>query len=369
MAHGEPVRRRELSRRRRRSLAAWLIAASLATAVVVAGCSKNTGAGGGAGLPAAGPAGAADKDNSRGDAAQEGTGGFVGAPAPSAAPGGGNSNQVPNRVEPQQRSVIYAGTMSVRVEDVNSAANRAVTIATSAGGHVGADRRQLDDQRSEANITLRVPADRFDATLAELAKLGKEEVRAVQAQDVTEVVIDLDARLASQQTSVDRVRALLARANTIGEVVSVESELSRREADLASLQARKRGLSDQVSLSTITVTLLGPAAPTPKPDEPETGFLVGLKNGWKAFLASIEIVLTVLGALIPWIVAIGLPMWLVIWLLRRRNRGRFAPTGPTPAIATTYGLSPMPAAPRPVVPPAAAPAPPVPPAPPADDKE
>ena len=367
MAPGHPVRRRQPVRRHRWSLAAWLIAASLATAVAVAGCAAgNDASGGGGAAPAGAPAAGADKDNTRGDAAQEGTG-LGGAPAPSAAPGPNTDpNQAPNRVEPQQRSVIYTGTMSVRVDDVNAAANRAVTIATSAGGLVGADRRQLDDQRSEAHLTLRVPADRFDATLAELAKLGTEEVRAVQAQDVTEVVIDLDARLASQQTSVDRVRALLARANTIGEVVSVESELARREADLASLQARKRGLSDQVALSTITVSLLGPAVPAQKPDEPETGFLAGLKNGWKAFLASIEIVLTVLGALIPWIVAIGLPVWLIVWLLRRRSRNRFAPAGPTPAIATTYGLPPMPTPPRPVTPPAA---PPAPPAPPTGDKE
>jgi hypothetical protein len=304
-------------------------------------------------------AGGAEKDNTRGDAATNGGLGGAPAPAPSGAPASGNSNpnQVPNRVEPQQRSVIYTGTMSVRVQDVNSAANQAIDIATAAGGHVGADRRQLNDKLSEAHLTLRVPADRFDATLAAIAKLGTEEVRAVQTQDVTEVVIDLDARLASQQTSVDRVRALLARANTIGEVVSVESELARREADLASLQARKRGLSDQVALSTITVSLLGPAAPSPKPEEPETGFLAGLKNGWKAFLASIEIVLTVLGALIPWIVAIGLPVWGLIWLVRRRNRNRPAVAMAGPAIATTYGLPPV-APPRPSAPPA----PPAPPA-------
>lgn len=334
-------------RGRRWRFAVGLVAASLVTAMAVVGCSQNNG-GGAAGAPGTAQDNAAGRDA----AAEGGFGGTAGPPvaAPSAAPGSGTSdpNQAPNRIEPQQRSMIYTGTMSVRVEDVNTAANRAIDIATVAGGHVGADQRTLDDQRSEARITLRVPADKFDDTLTELAKLGTEEGRAIQAQDVTEVVLDLDARLASQQTSVDRVRALLARAQTIGEVVSVESELARREADLAALQARKRGLSDQVALSTITVTLLGPAAPTPKPDQPETGFLAGLKNGWKAFLASIEIVLTVVGALIPWLVAVGLPVWLVVWLLRRRNRARATVAPATPGVAPTYGLPP---APPPVEPP------------------
>lgn len=327
--------------RHRWRTAAGIMVASLATAIAVIGCSAKTNSAGSSGggtvaQSGRGDAAAPDKDLNE-----------AGPPLalPSAAPVGtagtdGGPNQAPGKVEPQQRSVIYTGTMSVRVDDVNDAANRAIDLATGLGGFVGADRRSLDDKRSEAQITLRVPADKFDQALAELAKLGKEESRAVQTQDVTEVVIDLDARLVSQQASVDRVRALLARAQTIGEVVSVESELARREADLASLQARKRSLTDKVDLSTITVSLLGPAAPAP--DEPQTGFLAGLKSGWKAFLASIQIVLTVLGALIPWIVAVGVPVWLVVWLVRRRSRR------PTPAVATTvaptYGLPPAPPA-------------------------
>ena len=47
-----------------------------------------------------------------------------------------------------------------------------------------------------------------------------------------------DARVASQRASVDRVRALLSEARSIGDVVAIESELTRREADLDSLTGR-----------------------------------------------------------------------------------------------------------------------------------
>ena len=73
------------------------------------------------------------------------------------------------------------------------------------------------------------------SALDELAKLGTEESRAVQTEDVTEQLVDLDARLATQRASVDRVRALLARASTIGEVVShrVRADPARGRARLA----------------------------------------------------------------------------------------------------------------------------------------
>jgi hypothetical protein len=223
--------------------------------------------------------------------------------------------------------------MTVKVDDVVKRADEAAGIATGSGGVVGADKRTLDDDRSEANLVLRVPAERFDAMLDQLAALGIEQSRDVSTQDVTEALVDLDARLVSQKASVERVRSLLARAQTVGEVVSIESELAKREAELASLQQRKDRLAGLVALSTITLHLRGPAAPGPARD-PDTGFVAGLRNGWSAFGESITMMLTVVGWLLPWIVTAGVPVWLLVWLLRRRRRP--APT-PTPVPSESSG--------------------------------
>jgi hypothetical protein len=274
-------------------------------------------------------------------------GGDAGAPAapgPAQEPTDGQTGTDPNRapvkVEPQERSLIYMGTTTVRVEKVVEAADRAIDIAVGAGGLVGADRRTLDADRSEAHLVLRVPADKFAATLDELAKLGVEESRSVQTEDVTEAIVDLDARLTTQRASVARVRALLARANTIGEVVSIESELARREGELASLEQRRERLGDLVALSTITLNLRGPAAPEPK-DEPDTGFVAGLTSGWNAFLDSVKVVLTVAGWLLPWLLAVGVPVYALMWALRRRRPVRPAVT--VPAVATPTDNPPPPA--------------------------
>lgn len=65
----------------------------------------------------------------------------------------------------------------------------------------------------------------------------------------------------------DRIRALLAQADTIGDVLAIESELASREADLDSLVARRTALRDQVTTSTLTVDLRVPGGGDPD-DEP-----------------------------------------------------------------------------------------------------
>ena len=112
----------------------------------------------------------------------------------------------------------------------------------------------------------------------------------------------------------------MARAQNLSDVVSIESELSRREGDLESLQGQKRMLDDQTALSTITVVLLSPQATVPsKPTRPQKGFLAGLKAGWRAFTGSLSVLLTVVGALLPWLLLVGVPAAAVLVYLRRRR--------------------------------------------------
>jgi uncharacterized protein DUF4349 len=282
-------------------------------------------------------AGCGDSSKSSSTSSRSDSGGAPAAgpaiPAP-ADPGGGagsNGNQAeqdkaagtPGPVDPAalQRSIIYTGTLSVRVENVDTAAAQAQGVVIGAGGYVGGDNRVIDSKRSSAVLILRVPAQKFDSTVDAVSHLGTEIQRQVSTEDVTSQIIDVASRVKTQQASVDRIRTLLAQANSVSEIVSIESELTRREADLESLQAQQRSLADLSSLSTITVTFLGPEAVTkavPKKKD-KAGFISGLTSGWNTFTASVSVLLNIVGALLPFLVVIGIPL-LVWWMARRRRR-------------------------------------------------
>jgi hypothetical protein len=293
-------------------------------------------------------AGGEDSGDSSGAPAAEAPAGGA-ADRDAAAPPGGAPQQAgagaPDlRVD--QRAIVYTGTMRVQADDVEAAARQAVVLVTAAGGFVGGDERHSIGSDARAELVLRVPAPKFGQVVDDLAKLGRQQQREVRTQDVTEETVDLDARITSQRARVESARRLLGRASTTSELVSLENELGRREADLASLEAKKRRLADLTALSTITVTFVGPEAPTTEqPDE--TGFLVGLRGGWRAFVASFQVLLTILGALLPWLVAVGLPVAAVVTLLRRRRARRPAPpAGPQQPTGPAGG--PLPTAPPPV---------------------
>jgi len=302
-----------------------LVVVGVGVALTISGCSASSESGTGSADQRA-PAAAAEAP------AQGATG--AAAYDANAQPGGappGGAPAAPQRID--TRSIIYTGDITVRVEKVDQAATQATTVAETAGGFVGSDKRTINDDRSEVHLQLRVPAEKFTSTLDALAKLGTEEARSTSTEDVTEAIVDVDARIESQKASVTRTRALLAQARNLGEIVSIEAELAKREAELASLEARKRRLADLTSLSTLTVHLLGPdaeAPTTPAPKDPS--FLDGLEAGWHAFLGAMNVLLVVLGYLLPFAVVLGLPIFVLVWFARRRRPQLATPQGAPPAV-------------------------------------
>ena len=79
------------------------------------------------------------------------------------------------------------------------------------------------------------------------------------SEDVTTQVIDTGVRVRAQEASLKRVELLLAEASDLKDVIWIESQLTSRQAELDSLKSQQSWLTDQTSLSTITVDISAPA--------------------------------------------------------------------------------------------------------------
>ncbi len=283
---------------------------ALMTALAVAGCSG--GSSDSTSSTAAASAGKADSADSADSAA--GGSAQAGAAAPEAA---GKAGTVVNARVASGPALIRTGELSVQVRDVRRAADAAGALARGAGGAVQSEERSGSGEKASAVVVLRVPPRSFDQVLTRLSSLGKERDRQLGTTDVTDQVVDLDSRIGTQEASVARVRALLDRAGSLGEVVQIEGELTKRTADLESLQARLAALDEQVDLSTLTLRLDGDADPAAAPASGPLGFRDGLAAGWDAILVLGRAAGVTLGAVLPFS-----PLLLVAGALLWRSRSR-----------------------------------------------
>ncbi len=218
------------------------------------------------------------------------------------------------------RELVRIAQLTVEVGDPAGAVRQVRTAAASVGGFVTEE--QSGDNGSW--LVLRVPADALDRLLDEVAGYGRVTSRGTQVVDTTEQVVDLDARVATQTASVARVRGLLAEAKSIGDVVAIESELARRQAELDSLTRRLAALRDQVALSTLTVDLRGPGTVPPPDGGPAPGFVDGLAAGWEGLRLIGSAAAAVVGFMLPFLPVLAVLAGFVL-LVRRIVRARRRP--------------------------------------------
>jgi hypothetical protein len=242
------------------------------------------------------------------------------------APGSGESKSTGQGDQPAaakditqpglDRTLVRTATIELSTADVGETVDRARDIALTEGGYAGREEVRAES----ATLTLHIPSDRFDQALDGLSELGEVTSRDQTAEDVTEQVVDLDSRIATQRASVDRVRALLARASTVEEIVRIEQELTTRESDLESLQQRRQALGGQAAMSTVTIRFSRTTtSAAPVAEDESSGFLAGLSDGWDAFLGFGAGTLRVIGALLPFLLLFAIPAVPAIrWWRRRR---------------------------------------------------
>ena len=150
------------------------------------------------------------------------------------------------------QQIIRRGRVDVTVARITVAQQR----FESAAGALGAQVSRLDAREQErAEYYVRVDPDRLDALLDSAAILGDVASRGVSAQDVTEQVVDVEARLGVMRASRDRLTQLMERGTTVTDVIAVERELARVQSEIESLEARLAALKGSVARSDLTVSM------------------------------------------------------------------------------------------------------------------
>ena len=157
------------------------------------------------------------------------------------------------------RDIIFTAELTVAVHDVAAATERATRVIQGLGGFVFGQRSTGGSQPSSV-ITFKVLPEDFYEALRRLGSLGELRNQVVSADDVTERIVDLESRIATAQTSVERLRALLAEAGSVEVIAQLENQLLERETQLETLRGQLRTLQDQVALATIVVTFTEAAA-------------------------------------------------------------------------------------------------------------
>lgn len=181
-------------------------------------------------------------------------------------------------------------------------------------------------QERSASLTLRIPRENLDGFLTEVDSRGNVISRNEQEVDVTLDYVDLDSHKQVLLAEQERLLSMMERAETIEDLIILESRLSDIRYQIESMESRLRTYDNQIEYSTVYLSLDEVVELTPIEVEEKTtwqrmgeGFMESLKNignGIKEFCINFVIALPYLIILF---VFVGVLIWFIFFIVKKNN--------------------------------------------------
>jgi hypothetical protein len=192
--------------------------------------------------------------------------------------GGALATASPRASGAEREMLEIEATLNIVVEQVPAAAVELRKLVRQC------DAVLIEDAVDESNYAsgrflIRVLTPGTDALLAGLERLGQVRNRAVNARDIGKQYHDAELKLDNLKVTMDRYQQILAKAENVADIISIEHELGRLRGEIEQVKGNLRWMQDRVARSTIHVNLASPRlAATQGPIVPEAKFYPGLRG-------------------------------------------------------------------------------------------
>jgi hypothetical protein len=226
-----------------------------------------------------------------------------------------------------ERLIIRNASMDLVVEDTEAAVGQINALVDELGGFTVSSQMTSFDEGVRASLTVQVPAESLEIALTQMRALAKEVRRqSVSGQDVTEEYTDLQAQLRHLEATEARLLTFLDQAEDTEATLAVYGELRQVQSEIERVKGRIQYLEQSSALSTINVELTPDALARPisvagwRPQGT-------LRNAVEALIRTLQFLVEALiwgmVYILPvFLLVFGLPILVLIWLVRRRQRGR-----------------------------------------------
>lgn len=177
------------------------------------------------------------------------------------------------------------------------------------------------------NVSIRATPDWIETFLGGIeaeteAADGEITSRSTRAEDLTRSIIDTGARLDAQRTLRSRLEGLLERRDgSLGDLLQIERELARVIGEIESTEAQLRALRLRVSMSSLDVSYETKVPAFSNSRSNPLGEAIG--DFFHNLSSALAAVITAFAVGLPWLVLIGIFLWIwlkLFWPWIRRKR-------------------------------------------------
>jgi hypothetical protein len=239
-------------------------------------------------------------------------------------------------VQAADRQVIRKANIDLKARDVRATFLKAAQVLSEANGeYIEQSSLTGQDENLQASLTLRVSASRLSEVLNQLRGLATVVSESSGGEDVTNQVVDLEARLRNEQRVETELLGLMESRKDapLRDVLELRDSISRVRENIERMTAQRERLGRLVSLATVLV-IINPdtTKPAPLPDGLGHYFLKQVRAAWQSSMELLAdsiafLIRLIIGGAFFWLLAI-LIVVAVLALRRRALRAGAAEPAP-----------------------------------------
>jgi hypothetical protein len=252
------------------------------------------------------------------------------APAKDAASGAPAVNEAApaSQAVPLDRMIVRQGNLSITVKDPVAGVQGITTIVERVNGYVAStDYRNSGDEQT-TTVSIRIPSQEYANVLRDIRGLAlKVNQETTTSQDVTEQYTDLSAQLHNLQATEAQYLALMAKAQSVDDIIKVQQRLTEVQGQIERLQGQINFLQRKSDFSQLDITLV-PEAQQAQDPKVRSRFVTAVETGWEASLTAISVIVYLV-VLLWWVIPVALIGFGIARFLNRR-RPRPIATPPKP---------------------------------------
>jgi hypothetical protein len=239
-------------------------------------------------------------------------------------------------INPQM--LVYSCDMSIDVLEFEQALDRFhglidkykgfIESETYSDGGSSSQWKYTDDKKWKTlNAVIRIPSADYDAFCSDAEEIGDMRRKNASVQNLTTEYSDLKTTLSIYEAKEKRYLDLLKDITDEKEAISVESELTNIQIEIAKLKTRMNNIENDVAYSYINLTLNEVREYTAEPVVEKTDtFGQRLKNTvtrtWNGFLGFLERLLFFIIEIFPYLVVFGIIIFIVVKLKKLFSKSR-----------------------------------------------
>ena len=152
---------------------------------------------------------------------------------------------------------VYTGYMEMQTLDFDKASGDIDALVKELGGYF--QQSSVSNRGNSGyrygSYTIRIPSAQFDTFLQKAGTLCHLVYSSTGTDDVSETYYDTEARLETARIKLERLQALLAKATSMDDIITIESAISETEWDIENLSGTLRRYDALVDYATIDVEL------------------------------------------------------------------------------------------------------------------